>query len=114
VSVYGDKEKNTLFTSPSELGQSSVTVKPHLSVAELGRQLNKLGVLRPSVFGEFIDASIKHGKIRVMKSGDVLPGKAIKNKYDQGSMYSSILQKLRTVADNSDLQDVTIKRILSS
>ena len=112
--VYTQVGADNHLLSDSHLEKSSIKLRPFLSVATLGYELCKLGVLRPSATGLFIDHVIEKSLIRIDKSGEVIPGEAIMDKLERAPLFSSILKELRAIADNPALSDETIRSILSS
>lgn len=112
--VYKWVDEDLKFMTRSSLQYSSINLRPFLSVSELGYQLCKLGVLRPSGFGNFIDRSVKENTISIKPSGEVILNAGIKSRLHLGSKFSIILKKLRSVADDTKLSDETIRRILTS
>jgi DNA topoisomerase IA len=114
ASTFQQTDGHSFFKSATQIDEPRLKVTPCLSVAELGYQLCKLGVLRPSGFGSFIDDAIISKKIIVSKKGDVSPGPGMLPQMDLGQRFSEILINLRSVADNPALKDETIRHILSS
>lgn len=112
--VYKWGDEDLRFMTRSSIQCSKINLRPFLSVSELGYQLCKLGVLRPSGFGNFIDRAIKENTISMNPSGEVIPNAGIKNRLHNGSKFSIILKKLRDAADDTELSDETIRRILTS
>lgn len=113
-SVFSQLDGDIQFMSVLPLKRATIELRPLLSAAELGYQLGKLGVLRPSGVGSFLDDAIKRDKLTILDSGEVIPGVAIRNNLERGPFFSAILKELRDVADNPALKDETICRILSS
>lgn len=114
TNVYKWMDNDLKFMTRSTVQYSSINLRPFLSVSELGYQLCKLGVLRPSGFGIFIDSAIKERTISIKPSGEVIFNRAIKNSVHYGSKFSVILKKLRGAADDTELTDETIRQILTS
>ncbi|WP_340102572.1 DNA topoisomerase [Rhodohalobacter sp. 8-1] len=112
--TFQHEKSGALFMTPSPMNNSRITVYPYLSVSELCYQLCKLGVLRPSGFGHFIDEAIKSEKITVDEQDRVYPGPDLTSAVKPRPTFSVILTKLRTVADHPTLSDETIRQILSS
>lgn len=113
-SVFTQPDEDILFLSYSPIKRKNINLRPFLSAGELGFQLCKLGVLRPSGFGAFIDDAFKKHKLKVLNSGEVKPGEAIRNNLKRGPLFSGILKELRDIADNPSLTNETIRRILTS
>lgn len=114
ASVFSQVDGDIQFMSVSPLESIRIKLRPFLSPGELGYQLCKLGVLRPSGVGSFYDDAIKRDKIAILESGEVKPGEAIINNLERGPLFSGILKELRDVADDPALTDETIRRILTS
>jgi len=113
-SVFRQVDGDVQYISVAPLKNVSIKLRPFLTAAELGYQLGRLGVLRPSGVGIFLDDAIKRDKIAILESGEVIPGDAIRNNLERGPLFSAILKEMRDVADNPALTDETIRRILTS
>ena len=113
-SVFSQVDGDIQFMSVSPCERTRIKLRPFLSAGNLGYQLCKLGVLRPSGFGAFLDDAIKKDVLTILESGEVRPGEAIRNIQERGPLFSGILKELRDVADNPALSDETIRRILTS
>jgi DNA topoisomerase IA len=114
ASSYKQPACDVRFNSTASVEASRITVQPFLTVSELGNHLCKLGVLRPSGFGSFVDDAITSNRIVVNDQGDVTPGPIILSMLEFGKRFSTILTNLHSVADNQALSDETIRHILSS
>ena len=114
ASVFKQTDGDMVFVSSSVVNKPSVTLRPFLSMSELGQQLCSLGVIRPSGAGNFFDEAIKHKRVRRLVSGEIKPGESVKKYTVRGQAFSVILKNLRSVADKPELDDETIQQILSS
>lgn len=114
AATFQHEKSGVRFTAPSSIKNLRITVRPYLSLSELGYQLCRLGVLRPSGFGSFVDEAIKAKKITVDEQGEVHPRPELISAMKPDQNFSSILTNLHSAADNPTLTDETIRRILSS
>jgi len=100
-------------TENSDLNNDSFSLRPCITVDEIGLELNKLGVLKPSGFGKSLDEWVDRNWIQI-NSGVVKPGKTILEQIQKGSTLEKILTELNEKADFNSLHPETIKTILSS
>lgn len=97
----------------SEINNDPTSLRPCITVNEIGLEMNKLGVLKPSGFGKCLDEWVDRRWIQV-DSGIVKPGMAILNQLHNGSVLEKILTELNQKAEYNSLHPETIKAILSS
>lgn len=111
---YLSPNSDSVFTTNSNQKSAYFTIKPVVTISELGLQLCSLGVLRPSGFGSFIDQAIKKGWITFDNYGDVQPGRNIEKDLTSGQHFSKRLKSTRLIADDPDLRIETIRDLLTS
>lgn len=114
ASTFKNSDYNIIFTANSKPKSEQLTVKPVVTISELGLQLSRLGVLRPSGFGNLMDQAIKNGWITLDNYGDVHPGKIIEKNLTSGQHFSKLLKSARSIADDPDLRIETIRNVLTS
>lgn len=100
-------------TGLSDLNCDSISLRPCITVNEIGMEMNKLGVIKPSGFGKSLDEWIDRKWIQI-QSGVVEPGKTILEQLQKGSALDKILIELNEKAEYNTLHPETIKTILSS
>ena len=100
-------------TEGSELSKDTISLRPCITVGEIGLEMNKLGVLKPSGFGKRLDEWIDRKWIQI-DSGVVNPGKIILSRLHKGSALEKILTELNQKAELNILHPETIKTILTS
>lgn len=100
-------------TENSELSEDPISLRPCITVDEIGLEMNKFGVLKPSGFGKSLDEWSERKWIHI-DSGVVNPGKIILRQLHKGSVLEKILTELNQKAEISSLHPETIKTILSS
>ncbi|MEX0945251.1 MAG: DNA topoisomerase [Balneolaceae bacterium] len=89
------------------------SLRPCITIDELGSKMNQLGVLKPSVFGKSLDDWIEKGWIQI-KNGAVIPGKPILQDIHKSSTISTVLNELKRLSDNSSLTSETIRTLFTS
>lgn len=97
----------------SDLNSESISLRPCIAVDELGLEMNKLGVIKPSGFGKSLDEWVDRKWIQI-HSEVVQPGKTILEQLQKGSALGKILTELNEKAEYNTLLPETIKTILSS
>lgn len=100
-------------TENSEITKNLFSLRPCITVDEIGIEMNALGVLKPSGFGKSLDEWVDRRWIQI-GSGVVKPGKTILEQIQNGSTLEKILTELNEKADFNSLHPETIKTILSS
>lgn len=100
-------------TEGSDSDKETISLRPCITVDEIGLEMNKLGVLKPSGFGKSLDEWIDRRWIQI-DSGVVKPGKTILEQIQKGSTLEKILTELNQKAEFNSLHPETIKTILSS
>ncbi len=100
-------------TQNTDLNRNSFSLRPCITIDEIGMEMNKLGVLKPSGFGKRLDEWVDRRWIQI-DSGVVKPGKTILEQIQKGSILEKILTELNEKADFNSLHPETIKTILSS
>lgn len=111
---YVSPNSDSVFTTNSNQKSAYFTIRPVVTISELGLQLCNLGVLRPSGFGTFMDQAIKTGWITFDNYGDVQPGRNIEKNLTSGQHFSKRLKSTRSIADDPDLRIETIRDVLTS
>lgn len=112
VSNYYSNQTDQLFYSNDPLTDSTVEVTSVFTIAEWGRHLYNLGVLRPSGFGAWIDEAIKTGLISI-EDGCVLPETLSTADHQKAENFKYLLEELRAVSDKPDLSDETLSEIFA-
>lgn len=112
--TYKYSDTTSVFTTDSEPKSEYFSIKPVVSISELGLRLCRLGVLRPSGFGTFMDQAIKKGWLTLDYYGDVHPGNNLQKNLAAGQYYSEIFKSIGSVADDPDLRIETIRDLLTS
>lgn len=105
-----------LFFYPSKdsnLTKDSISLRPCITVEEIGLEMDKLGVLKPSSFGKSLDEWVERKWIQI-DCGVVKPGKTILEQLQKGTTLKKILTELNEKAEFNSLHPETIKTILSS
>lgn len=90
-----------------------ITVHPVFTISEFGKSLSKLGVCKPSDFGDKMDEWIYKKWIR-MDQGVVKPGNALKKYLNRAANYKSILSALQNHLTSESFSVETVRRILTS
>ena len=93
--------------------KKSASLNPCTTVSDLGIQLNKTGILKPSKFGKTLDEWLDKGWIKI-KNNVVTPCKPVLSKMDRARNYQKILSTLNRQAENNSLTPETVQSILSS
>lgn len=89
------------------------SIRPCLTMSELGIKMNALGVLRPSSFGKTVDDWISNERIH-LKDCVVTPGKRVlKNLDDAGSLHQKLFE-LNRIKEESTLKPETVREIITS
>ena len=92
---------------------NSTSLRPCITVDEIGMEMNKLGVMRPSGFGKSLDEWIDKRWIQI-NNGVVSSGKSILKQIDNGTTLGRILSELNQKAELNSLHSETIQAILTS
>lgn len=100
-------------TEMPEINGNSISLRPCITIDEIGMEMSKLGVLKPSGFGKNLDEWVDKCWIQI-ESGIVKPGKTIVEQLQKGSVLGKILTELNQKAEVNSLQPETIKAIISS
>lgn len=100
-------------TENAELNGNTFSLRPCITVNEIGLEMNKLGVLKPSGFGKNLDEWVDRRWIKI-DSGVVKPDKTILAHLQKGPALEKILIELNQKAEFNSLRPETIKTILAS
>lgn len=114
--TYSNPLMPDLFFYPvgkPDLKRQSDTLRPCITVGEIGMEMNRLGVLRPSGFGKSLDEWIDKRWIHI-NNGVVNPGKTILEQMEKGTKLDKILTELNQKAESSSLHTETIQAIITS
>lgn len=101
------------FYPDEEIDKEPSSLRPNMRPNQLGDALSKLGVLRPSNFGSFLDKCI-YKKWITIKNNDVEPGKAVRVNLTESESLLKKLTSLKKLADDSSLKPETVRSIISS
>lgn len=105
-----------LFFYPADLSDfdyNSISLRPCITVDEIGMEMNNLGVLTPSGFGKNLDEWIDRKWIQI-HSGVVRPGNTILRQSNNGTILREILTELNQKAELNPLLPETVQAILTS
>lgn len=104
VAFYSTSSKNT---------EQTQSIRPCLTVSELGIQLNNLGVIKPSNFGKTLDEWISKGWIQ-LNEHVVTPGKPVLRQLDHANSLQEKLFELNRLKEESTLKRETVVDIITS
>ncbi len=113
VSWINELNPDIFFYPLNNYQNDPKSLRPVLTAQEFGAILNKLGVIRPSKFGEFMDQAL-HKKWITLQKGSVRPDKLIMKKLHHADSYKSKLKNLSEIADYPSLNPETVRDIISS
>jgi len=99
--------------APSAPGSKQITVHPVFTISDFGKGLNRLGVCKPSGFGNRMDEWVYKKWIRI-EEGAVKPGTALKKHLNRAAEFRSILTKLNGHMQSGSFSAETVRRILTS
>jgi hypothetical protein len=97
----------------SDYTHNSTSLRPCITVDQIGMEMSTLGVMRPSGFGKSLDEWIDKRWIQI-NNGIVRPGKSILEQIDNGTTLGRILSELNQKAELNSLHSETIQAILTS
>ncbi len=112
--LYSSEEFEVHFGSSVQTGHPHTHLTPVLPAADLGFQLCRLGVLRPSGFGAFLDGAIHRKKISINSSGHVRPGPLLEPYLHQAENLRNLLETLRDLADEPGVTAETLEPVFTS
>lgn len=112
--VYVSKKHRCTVSGSEPLKDRSTQLTTAVTVSDLGRRLDQLGVLRPSGFGKFIDQAAEKDLITLSPGSCVAPGEALHGAMKNGSRYKRQLLDLKEAADDPTTTPETITGILTS
>ncbi|NBC27180.1 MAG: hypothetical protein GVY08_09985 [Bacteroidetes bacterium] len=112
--AYISAKHRCTVTGSAPLNEESTALRPAVTVSDLGRRLDELGVLRPSGFGKCIDQAAEKQMITLSPAGCVAPGEALHEVMKNGRRYKRQLLYLKEAADDPTTTAETITGILTS
>lgn len=89
------------------------SIRPCLTISELGIQLNDLGVLKPSSFGKKVDEWMSKDWIQI-KNQIVTPGKQVLKQLDKAQSLRNKLLELNRLVEETTLRRETVIDIITS
>lgn len=89
------------------------SIRPCLTISELGIKLNSLGVIKPSNFGKTLDQFVSKGWIH-LKERIVIPGKPVLQKLDRAGSTRKKLLELNRLKEEPTLKHETVVDIITS
>lgn len=101
------------YSNPFDYSEKIQSIRPCLTVSELGIELNRLGVIKPSNFGKTLDEWISKGLIQLNKR-IVTPGKLVLKNQDQAQSLRKKLFELNRLKDDLTLKRETVIDIITS
>lgn len=101
------------YSTSSESSEETQSIRPCLTISELGIQLNKLGVIKPSNFGKTLDEWTSKGWVQINKQV-VTPGKPVLQQLDQANSLRKKLFELNRIKEESTLGPETVIDIITS
>ncbi len=93
--------------------ENTVSLRPCITLSELGIKLNQAGVVKPSSFGKNVDEWMSKGWIRV-ENGVAVPGREVIKQMNQAEALRQKLAELNRIKENSSLTPETVKEVITS
>lgn len=114
-SFMSDLNPDTIFYPESAVSSpsDSHSIRPCLTLSDLGIRLNEIGVAKPSDFGKTVDSWISKEWIRVENSV-ALPGRQVLKNLDAAVSLHQKLKKLNHIKEESALLPETVVEIITS
>lgn len=113
-SACKSEHTGTIFASDIQIKNEIKNLTPIVSIADFGQLMNRLGVLRPSGFGAYMDRAVKDKIIELSQEFEVNPGPAATRLMPNAEFFKEKLNNLQTVADDPEMTSETIRDILTS
>lgn len=95
------------------LNEPAESLRPRLTVAELGRALNRLGIQSPSSFGKNLDYWSEKGWIKIY-GNSIEAGDTILPHLSSAGNFKQKLTALKQEMENKNLDPETVKSIITS
>lgn len=113
-SFVSDLNPDVVFYPESSNGiDGTQSIRPCLTLSELGIQMDAFGVAKPSDFGKTVDGWLTKGWIQI--DGRVVrPGREVLNKLDNAVSLQKKLQKLNRLKEENALRSETVLDVISS
>ncbi|MEX0823936.1 MAG: toprim domain-containing protein [Balneolaceae bacterium] len=110
----GEFHPDIFFYAPnSKLSEAKQSLRPCITISDLGLQLNKLGLLSPSSFGENLDRWMSQKWISVENSV-VTPGKELLSHIKNADYYYQLIGNLGRLKKRGTISPETVSSIISS
>lgn len=110
----GEFHPDIFFYAPNtKLSEAKQSLRPCITISDLGLQLNKLGLMSPSSFGENLDRWMSQKWISVENSV-VTPGKELLSHIKKADFYYQIIKKLGKHKKRGAISPETVSSIITS
>lgn len=114
ISLVSDFYPDAAFYSVDDTNQAvPESLRPFFTIADIGKQLNKIGGISASSFGKQMDDWIKTGFLNI-HSGRVTAGKQLAPLLNKSDRFFRILNELKILSTQSDLNPETVRGIITS
>jgi hypothetical protein len=101
------------YALSSENSGETQSIRPCLTISELGIQLNDLGVLKPSSFGKKVDEWMSKDWIQI-KNRTVIPGQQVLKQLGKAQSLKNKLLELNRLVEETTLRHETVIDIITS
>ncbi len=114
-SFYNELRPDLYFypLNSEDIPKSTQSLRPCITIDDLGNRLNNLDIIRPSEIGKNLDTWIDKEWIKVNQN-IVTPGKQILQNMHKSGAFKAILSELQKLTDISSLKPETIKSVITS
>lgn len=98
---------------PVDIPKTTHSLRPCITIDDLGISLNQLDIIRPSEIGKNLDSWIDKEWIKVNQN-IVTPGKLILQNIHKSGSFKAILSEFQKLTDISSLKPETIRSVITS